>query len=66
MAASDYAAGRQQPIFRKIPDELVMYDLVDRYHWTPDQIRAMKFKDIKALTLISSICSKVQKTKNKK
>ena len=62
MAASDYFSGR--PIaLKKIPDEIIMYDLIDKHHWTPDQIRNMRAKDIKALTLISSIGAKIRNKK---
>ena len=65
LAASDLASGRPLRI-KNMPEELIMYSLMEKHHWTPDQIRKIKYKDIKAMLGIDSIFQKVRDSEMKK
>jgi hypothetical protein len=59
MAMSDYASGRNISV-KPVPDELMFFSFAKEFHWTPDQIRSMKAKDVEAMTTMLNVYNRVK------
>ena len=59
MAMGDYASGRGISV-KPVPDELTFFSFAKEFHWTPDQIRAMRYKDVNAMILMLNVYNKVK------
>jgi hypothetical protein len=62
LAATDLAGGRAVAI-KPVPVEITMFLLAKEFHWTCDEIRNSRVKDIKGITTILSTYNRIKNEK---